>query len=274
MDLRERPQQLFTRHPWETARAAFFCRVVRDANRAGAPLRVLDVGAGDGFVARALLPQLPAGSKVECYDANYTDEMLRKLEAESPALRFHRRPPEGPFDLIMMLDVLEHVPDDVQFLSQFASTLLAANGKVLISVPAYMGLFTQHDIAIGHYRRYDAPGMRDLIADAGLQAVISGTLFHTLLLPRLLTKVSEVAHGVHSIPAPEQLGTHVETDLGRWRAGKLTTRLVDAALAVDTRVSRLAAALRIRPPGLSKWTLASLAPESSVHRPRKRSDAR
>ena len=274
MDLRERPQQFFARHPWETARAAFFCRVVRDASAAGTPLRVLDVGAGDGFVARALLRQLPAGSKVECYDAHYTDEMLRTLEAESPALKFHRQPPEKTFDLIMMLDVLEHVPDDVQFLSHFASTLLAANGKVLISVPAYMGLFTQHDIAIGHYRRYDAPGMRDLIADAGLQPIISGTLFHSLLLPRLLTKVSEVARGVHSIPAPEQLGAQVETDLGRWRAGQLTTRLVDAALAVDTRVSRLAAALRIRPPGLSKWALASLAPESSAHRSRKRSDAR
>jgi SAM-dependent methyltransferase len=274
MDLRERPQQFFARHPWETARAGFFCRVVRDANPAGTPLRVLDVGAGDGFVARALLPQLPAGSTVECYDANYTDEMLRTLQAESPAIGFHRQPPEKTFDLIMMLDVLEHVPDDVQLLSRFSSTLLAANGRVLISVPAYMGLFTQHDITIGHYRRYDAPGMRDLIADAGLQPIISGTLFHSLLLPRLLTKVIEVARGVHSIPAPEQLGAQVETDLGRWRAGQLTTRLVDAALAVDTRVSRLAAALRIRPPGLSKWALASFAPESSAHRSRKRSDAR
>ena len=84
MDLRERPQQSFARHPWETARAAFFCRVVRDANPAGTSLRVLDVGAGDGFVARALLPQLPPGSTVECYDAHYTDEMLRRLGPSPP----------------------------------------------------------------------------------------------------------------------------------------------------------------------------------------------
>jgi len=274
MDLRERPQQLVARHPWETARAAFFCRVARDANAAGTAVRVLDIGAGDGFVARTLLPQLPPGSTVECHDANYTDELLSQLQAEAPALRFHRQLPDGRFDLIMLLDVLEHVPDDVQFLSHVASTLLGANGKVLISVPAYMGLFTQHDIALGHYRRYDAPGMRDLIAGAGLQPITSGTLFHSLLLPRLLTKVAEVAHGVHSIPTPEQLGAHAETELGRWRAGKLTTRLVDAALAVDTRVSRLAAALHIRPPGLSKWALASRAPGSSAHGTRGQTDAR
>jgi SAM-dependent methyltransferase len=264
MDLRERPQHLIARHPWETARAAFFCTVVRGAHDRGRPLRVLDVGAGDGFVASSLLEQLPAGSTIECHDANYSDDVLRQLQAEAPALTFRRQPPEGRFDLIVLLDVLEHVPDDVQFLSRFVSTLLAPDGKVLISTPAYMSLFTQHDVALGHYRRYDAAGLQALIAAAGLVAISSGGLFHSLLLPRLATKLLELAHGVRSAPAPESLGVHAATDLGRWRGGKLTTALVDAALALDTRGSRLAAELGVRVPGLSQWALASFPPAPSA----------
>src|SRR5688500_19274752 len=44
-----------------------------------------------------------------------------------------------------------------------ALPILAADGQVLISMPAHMSLFTQHDVALGHYRRYDAAGLQALI---------------------------------------------------------------------------------------------------------------
>jgi 16S rRNA G1207 methylase RsmC len=71
MDLREMPDAPFRRHPWEVARARFFAQVLSDAGWLDAPRAVLDVGAGDGFLARQLLERLPAGSRVVCFDSEY-----------------------------------------------------------------------------------------------------------------------------------------------------------------------------------------------------------
>src|SRR5687767_6623516 len=99
MDLRERPERLEARHPWETARAAFFGRLLRDRLDRRASVRALDVGAGDGFAARKLIECLPVGSAIECYDANYSQALIAQLAAESPLLRFSNVLPAGRFDL-------------------------------------------------------------------------------------------------------------------------------------------------------------------------------
>jgi predicted RNA methylase len=79
MDLTEVPGTSLCRHPWEIARARFFGRVLADAGRLAAPWTVLDVGAGDGYLARTLLAASPAGSRVVCLDPNYSDDDLRRF---------------------------------------------------------------------------------------------------------------------------------------------------------------------------------------------------
>src|ERR1051326_8261960 len=140
MDLREQPSTITTRHPWESVRARFFCRVL--AGAAPGPLDVLDVGAGDGFVGERLLDALPPGSTVTCVDSEYTDAHL----AASGRLTRARTSPEREFDVVVMLDVLEHVADDRAFLRDFVNRRLRSGGRVLISVPAHQALFTQHDV--------------------------------------------------------------------------------------------------------------------------------
>ncbi len=56
-----------------------------------------------------------------------------------------------------MLDVIEHVEDDVGFVRDVVDGSLAPGGWVLVSVPAYQSLFSSHDRALKHFRRY-APG--------------------------------------------------------------------------------------------------------------------
>jgi SAM-dependent methyltransferase len=256
MDLREIPSQPLTRHPWEVERAAFFAQVA-SRHAQGRPLRVLDVGAGDGYVARTLLDRLPTGSSVVCFDAHYSPEHLREFQAAAPkGITFQRELPRTPFDLIVMLDVIEHVPDDRAFLEQIKADCLRAEGRVLVSVPAHPALYTQHDVALGHYRRYTAAALRGALTSAGLTPVDAGGLFGLLIPARALGKLVELARGVRAAPDLDGLQDHVDSGLSNWGGGPLLTALVQQALRFDIRLAQRAARLKIALPGLSVWAIA------------------
>jgi 2-polyprenyl-3-methyl-5-hydroxy-6-metoxy-1,4-benzoquinol methylase len=262
MDLREQPLYLVRRHPWEVARAKFFARLLAEHGALVGPRSVLDVGAGDGYVARQLLQRLHAGSRVVCFDENYAERHLAELSSESPALIGTRVRPRDRFDLLLLLDVIEHVPDDLAFLGGLVTDNVHAGGSVLISVPAWPALFTRHDVVLRHYRRYRPPELLRVVEAAGLEIVARGGLFHSLLLPRALQKLNEVARRV-AYPAPgSPVDGEATTETGRWNAGELATRAVSAALAADNQCSRAAARLGIGLPGVSAWVLAR-KPESA-----------
>jgi SAM-dependent methyltransferase len=85
------------------------------------------------------------------------------------------------FDLICMLDVLEHIDDDLKTLQEI-SKRLNSNGKLLLTVPAYEFLWSEHDITLAHKRRYRKKQLIQLVKRAGLDSVYS-TYFNTFLFP-------------------------------------------------------------------------------------------
>jgi SAM-dependent methyltransferase len=250
MDLNEVSGVGHRRHPWEVARGRFFRRVLADAGVLAAPRAVLDVGAGDGYLARGLLEALPACSEVVCLDPNYTDEDLRRSAAEPLAgLSFVREAPDRRFDLLLLLDVIEHVPDDHAFLGEIIATSLAPGGLVLVSVPAWQALFSAHDTALKHHRRYSPAACRALLEDEGLVSVRAGGLFHALLAPRLLTVAREKALGwLGRAPAPP-------ANLGAWRGGAFVTAALERALALDNALTHALVRRGVALPGLSAWAL-------------------
>jgi SAM-dependent methyltransferase len=250
MDLSEVQAAGDRRHPWEVARARFFRRVLADAGALAAPRAVLDVGAGDGYLARGLLDVLPAGSEVVCLDPLYTDEDLRRSAAEPRAgLSFVREAPARRFDVVLLLDVIEHVPDDRAFLGGFVATSLAPGGLVLVSVPAWQPLFSAHDTALKHYRRYSPAACRALLDEADLATVRGGGLFHALIAPRLLTVAAEkVQRLLGRAPRPP-------ANLGAWRGGALVSGAVERALAADNALSHALSRRGVSLPGLSVWAL-------------------
>jgi SAM-dependent methyltransferase len=260
MDLREIPTTgTFQRHPWDRARARFFLQTLEAAGLLSRPLEVLDVGAGDAYFAGELARRLPEGSRVVCCDSNYTPEHLARIAGtvDGRLISFTRELPAGRFGLVALLDVIEHVPDDVGFLRMLAEQHLAPGGSVLISVPAWMSLFTRHDLGVAHYRRYRPGQLAEAVRGAGLAVARSGGLFHSLLLPRALQKLGERARGIRSAPAPETAPDHANSDIAAWKGGPVVTRAVDLALAADNAVSRASAAMKLPLPGLSAWVLAT-----------------
>ncbi|MEY8689949.1 MAG: class I SAM-dependent methyltransferase [Leptothrix sp. (in: b-proteobacteria)] len=110
------------------------------------------------------------------------------------------------YDLICLFDVLEHIKDDQSAL-QALSQHLKPGGRLLITVPAYAWLYSQHDERHHHHRRYTARSLRDTAARAGWSAARVG-YFNSLLFPiaaakRLAERVLRRSLGDDDIqPAP------------------------------------------------------------------------
>jgi SAM-dependent methyltransferase len=242
MDLSERGSGGGARHPWETARVGAIESLVRSL--ALPRPRVLDVGCGDGYLVRELKRRLPFADVV-AQDVHMSDALISELS--SPGVRFVRELEglEYRAELILMLDVLEHVQHAEQLLRNLTRAHLAPGGSLVITVPAFQWLHSHHDRALRHFRRYSR---RDLIATvqaAGLDVQESGYLFSTLLLPRLASAVrdrfrsgdpKEAKHGV-----------------GGWSASPGVTELLHRVLSADNAVCLAAQRRGIVLPGLSVW---------------------
>lgn len=141
---------------------------------------VLDVGAGSGIFSRQLLDAGICGSAT-CVDPFYSAE--REENHNGKLIRFVRQVENVPQNLILMMDVLEHVDDDAGLLSQYAGRM-PAGGRVLITVPAFRFLWSGHDIFLEHRRRYTAAELEKVVEKAGLR-IVKTRYFFGLLFPAI-----------------------------------------------------------------------------------------
>ena len=139
---------------------------------------VLDVGAGSGVFSRQLLD---AGicRRAVCVDPWYPDE---RVEAHgNHEIEFRRSVEQVPQRLILMMDVLEHVDDDVGLLREYCDRM-PSDGMVLITVPAFQFLWSGHDVFLEHRRRYTATSLQAAVRAADLE-VVRWRYFFGLLFP-------------------------------------------------------------------------------------------
>ncbi|MEZ4384484.1 MAG: methyltransferase domain-containing protein [Nannocystaceae bacterium] len=88
---------------------------------------------------------------------------------------------DGSVDLVTLLDVLEHIDDDAASLATIRR-LLRPGGLLVLTVPAYAWLWSEHDEALHHKRRYTQGELRRLLEAAGFE-VERMTYYTSLLLP-------------------------------------------------------------------------------------------
>ena len=242
MDLAERSATaVVTRHPWELARARAVVDILEQ--RHVSPRRILDVGTGDGFCGLRVAERFAA--ELTAFDPHLTPELIERFA--KPGATFVRELPPSldDYDLLLLLDVIEHVPNDAEFLRGLLSRRSHGSFHVLLTVPAFQSLFTDHDRFLEHHRRYTLRGLRQACQGARLNVVADGYLFSSLLLPRLMGKLTELVRA----PRAEARG------VGAWRGGSGVTRAVTAALTFDNELLLGLSRLGVKLPGLSAWAL-------------------
>ena len=144
------------------------------------PARILDAGCGSGRT----LEELVDYGEVSGLELNEDAAEVARGRAvgEIQIGRLEAIPWEADqFDLITCLDVLEHVPDDREALREL-KRVTKSGGWLLATVPAYQSLWSSHDTANHHYRRYERSTLTAAVAETGwrLQRLTS---FNTLLFP-------------------------------------------------------------------------------------------
>jgi SAM-dependent methyltransferase len=169
-------------HWWFVARRAILQHLLEHLCRGGRPRRILEIGCGTGG-------NLPLLARYGTLQAVEQDDQARALAnrrricpVQAGSLP-HALPVAGRFDLICLLDVLEHVEDDGAALREVAGRL-TDGGWLLISVPAYRFLWSAHDVANQHRRRYHRRQLVQLVREAGLH-VAYATYCNTLLFPAI-----------------------------------------------------------------------------------------
>jgi SAM-dependent methyltransferase len=140
--------------------------------------RVLDVGAGSGFFARQLLLQTTARSAM-CLDPAYPTEWAELVGSKT--MDFRRSAASADADLVLLMDVLEHVEDDVALLSEHVR-IAPAGARFVVSVPAFGWLWSPHDTFLEHRRRYTLKQLMRVVAASGL-APIRGFYFFASVFP-------------------------------------------------------------------------------------------
>ena len=143
----------------------------KNKGKLGNPKVIVEIGAGSAFFlnkASVLFPQAECIAVDPYYDIDNFPEYKN--------LKYSLCIPKKKADLVMLIDVLEHVEDDLQLLSDAARSA-SQGSKYIISVPAFEFLWSGHDDFLGHKRRYKAKELAKLAESAGLKVEDGGYLF-------------------------------------------------------------------------------------------------
>jgi hypothetical protein len=240
------------RHPWETARLAILRRLLARHAPIHDRALVVDVGCGDAFVIGSLADAFPGatfGGVDSALTASIVNDIHRRTQRSnlvlSDSLDTLAIPRGIHASAVLLMDVIEHVPDDVEFLRDLLRRdFVGPESTFIVTVPAYPSLFSAHDVFLHHYRRYSMAGLRETLTRAGLRMIEGGHLFASLLPIRLAEVARERAFGRRALAATALAAPPA---LGRG--------LITAALVADASASLWLQRIGIALPGLSAFAV-------------------
>lgn len=222
------------RHPWELSRADIFQKIMRSMPDS---LVYADVGSGDKYYAKQLL-------KYTNHPVYAIDKFYKHPKTSSDFIELNDiyKIPFDKVDCYIMMDFLEHIPDDKQFLHAIAKGAKSGT-KCVITVPAHQFLFSEHDKNMEHYRRYSRQSLQETITSSGMRVdhiqYFYFSLFTVRLIGYLLEKIG--------------LAKEKETLTVRWKksAEHPVTKTARYLMNMDYLICRFMANIGISLPGLS-----------------------
>jgi SAM-dependent methyltransferase len=192
-------------HWWFVARRKILAALIAREANLPEDARILEIGCGTGHN----FEMLKSFGRLDALEVDAEARALARTrlgrEVGDAPLPDLPGVADGSYDLIALLDVLEHVDDRADSLRRIAAKL-RPDGKILITVPAFQWMWSAHDLAHHHKLRYSKKGLRRDAEAAGLRVRKLG-FFNSLLFPvaatvRILGKLAGRTSGDDNVPPP------------------------------------------------------------------------
>jgi tRNA1(Val) A37 N6-methylase TrmN6 len=236
-------------HPWEYARSKVVLDILKEYVKTDKSNTVLDIGSGETFLLTQFSDKYP-DFKLLAVDTAYDNKLISFLSEKhkNHTISYFQTVDEikdtnNQVSLVFLLDVIEHIENDIDFLKNLsAQPYIQPDTVFIITVPAYQFLYCKHDQWLGHYRRYSQKLLKDHIENAGFSYKSGGYFFMFILLPRLIQKITEKKNSDI-------------TGIGDWNGGKFISCIYEKILLFDYYFSKLLRKFKIRMPGLSTYII-------------------
>lgn len=242
MDLNEVTGEGFNRHPWELSRTKCvlnaFTKYMDRQHKDQAGKRYVNIGAGDLYFDEALLAKY---KKDEVYAVDLGYKELTSEEKNIHKYHYLEEIEAQGFDYAIMMDSLEYMEDDVDYVTKVSSRL-SIGGYFFFTLPAFPILYSDHDMIVHNLRRYSRTSFYELIDKVpGLKIVEDYNFYTALFLVRFLQKF------LH-LPIDKE---HKVTTGWKFKENGLITGFVKGCLNLDFAFNRVLSKIGIRLPGLS-----------------------
>jgi SAM-dependent methyltransferase len=200
----ERMEEVDGRHWWFVARRRILHNLIARRVSSRKKLRILEVGCGTG----SNIPMLRAFGTVDAIEPDDPARAVAMARTGAPIqggyLPDGVQLEDGAYDLIVLLDVLEHIPDDVGALAALKPKL-APGGRILLTVPAMPWLWSAHDVAHHHHRRYTWKKLKNALGAAGFRprhrSHFNSLLFPVIAAARGIGKLTGREGGDDALPS-------------------------------------------------------------------------
>jgi SAM-dependent methyltransferase len=221
----DRMAELDETHWWYRARREILATLIQRRIPLPEGAKLLEIGCGTGHNLQMLARFGEVdGIELDPQARAIASARLGKPIGGSPLPQLEGVPDAG-YDLVAVLDVIEHVEEDRESLETIARKL-KAGGRILITVPAHPWMWSAHDEVNHHKRRYTARSLRRLIDSAGLRTELLSP-FNSLLFPlaaaaRIAGRIAGKQDSDDKLP-PALLNTLFETVFGweRYAIGRV-----------------------------------------------------
>ena len=162
------------KHWWIRTRLMFLSKLI---NKSPGTLDVIEWGCGTGqnlyFLRKFLSKKVEKLTGIDSgFDAAIKEDWMEPKDYLGPSLPI----PEEKYQFGMAMDVLEHIEDDKVALQTWIKQL-EPGAQLMVTVPAFNSLWSYHDEALGHKRRYTKQSLRKLADEVGLETIKISYLF-------------------------------------------------------------------------------------------------
>lgn len=244
MDINEVSGTMKSRHPWELSRTKCILESIQPylsgMQRSGKKgrIRYLNIGAGDLYFDHALLKRY---RKHSAYAVDIGYDSDRHVGGNIQKFRCLEEIEEDGFDYALLMDSLEYMEDDMEYITQLCNKL-NKGAWLFFTLPAFQKLWSDHDVIVKLLRRYDRKSFLKQLGQMKQITIIEEHYFYfTLLCIRGIQKMLRL---------PIDPG-HKVTAGWRFQEKGWVTKLVTGCLNLDFKIGVMLKKYGICLPGLS-----------------------